>query len=178
MSFVHLHCHTEGSLLDGMCRAKDLVRSAREMGMPAVAITDHGVMYNVIEFYQQATEAGVKPIVGCELYCAPRSRRDREPGRDNQYHHLLCLAKDETGYKNLVKLVSKGFLEGFYYKPRVDRELLAQHSEGLIATSACIGGEIPSHILNQEMKKARHVASEFREIFGPDNFFLELQNHG
>jgi DNA polymerase III subunit alpha len=178
MSFVHLHCHTEGSLLDGMCRAKDLVRSAREMGMPAVAITDHGVMYNVIEFYQQAKEAGVKPIIGCELYCAPRSRRDREPGRDNQYFHLLALAKNETGYKNLVKLVSKGFLEGFYYKPRVDRELLAQHSEGLIITSACLGGEIPSHIMKQELKKASYTAGEFREIFGPENFYLELQNHG
>jgi DNA polymerase III subunit alpha len=178
MSFVHLHCHSEGSLLDGMCRVKDMVRTAAEMGMPAVGLTDHGVMYNVIEFYQRAREAGVKPIVGCELYVSPRHRSQREPGRDNQYYHMLALARNETGYKNLVKLVSKGFLEGFYYKPRVDRELLAEYREGLIITSACLGGEIPQKILKQQLKEARHQASELREIFGPENFYLELQNHG
>jgi DNA polymerase III subunit alpha len=178
MSFVHLHCHSEGSLLDGMCRVKDMVRAAAEMGMPAVGLTDHGVMYNVIEFYQRARDAGVKPIVGCELYVAPRHRTQRDPGRDNQYYHMLALARNETGYKNLVKLVSKGFLEGFYYKPRVDKELLAQYAEGLITTSACLGGEIPQHIMKQELKEAKRRASELREIFGPENFYLELQNHG
>src|SRR5438067_805613 len=177
VSFVHLHCHTEGSLLDGMCRVKDMVRAAREFGMPAVAVTDHGVMYNVVRFYQQAVEAGVKPIVGCEVYVAPRSRFDRGTRQEN-YYHMLLLAKNQTGYRNLVQLVSKGFLEGFYYKPRVDRELLAAHSEGLIATSACLGGEIPSQILKQELKQARYLAGEYREIFGPENFYLELQNHG
>lgn len=178
MSFVHLHCHTEGSLLDGMCRVKEMVRAAREMGMPAVAITDHGVMYNVISFYNQAKEAGVKPIIGCELYVAPRHRSQRDPRKDSQYFHMLALATNETGYKNLVKLVSKGFLEGFYYKPRVDTELLAQHHEGIIATSACLGGEIPQAILKQELKAARRRASELAEMFGRDNFYLELQNHG
>jgi DNA polymerase-3 subunit alpha len=177
MSFVHLHCHSEGSLLDGMCRVRDMVVTAREMGMPAVALTDHGVMYNAIEFYQRAQAAGVKPILGCEVYVAPGSRLERQPRRDN-YFHMVLLARDMTGYKNLVKLVSKGFLEGFYYKPRVDKELLAQHAEGLIATSACLGGEIPAQIMAREIKKAEHLAGQFREIFGPENFYLELQNHG
>lgn len=177
MSFVHLHCHTEGSLLDGMCRVKDMVRAAREFGMPAVAVTDHGVMYNIVTFYREATEVGVKPILGCEVYVAPRSRFDRG-SRQQNYYHMLLLARNETGYRNLIQLVSKGFLEGFYYKPRVDRELLAQHAEGLIATSACLGGEIPSTILKRELQQARHLASEYREIFGPENFYLELQNHG
>ncbi len=177
MSFVHLHCHTEGSLLDGMCRVRDMVRAAREFGMPAVAVTDHGVMYNVVSFYQEATEAGVKPIIGCEVYVAPRSRFERGARQEN-YYHMLQLAKDDRGYKNLVQLVSKGFLEGYYYKPRVDRELLAQHAEGLIATSACLGGEIPAAILKQELKQARYLASQYREIFGPESFYLELQNHG
>jgi DNA polymerase-3 subunit alpha len=177
MSFVHLHCHTEGSLLDGMCRVKDMVRAAADFGMPAVAITDHGVMYNVVPFYQQAKAAGVKPIIGCEVYVAAKSRFEKGTRQEN-YYHMLLLAKDQTGYRNLVQLVSKGFLEGFYYKPRVDRDLLAQHSEGLIATSACLGGEIPTHILKQELKQARYLAGQYREIFGPENFYLELQNHG
>jgi DNA polymerase III subunit alpha len=178
MSFVHLHCHSEGSLLDGMCRVRDMVVTAREMGMPAVALTDHGVMYNAIEFYQRAKDAGVKPILGCEVYVAPGSRTERQVRRENQYYHMVLLARDMTGYKNLVKLVSKGFLEGFYYKPRVDKELLAAHAEGLIATSACLGGEIPEQIMAREMKKAEYLAGQFREIFGAGNFYLELQNHG
>src|SRR5262245_25455424 len=177
MSFVHLHCHSEGSLLDGMCRVKDMVVSAREMGMPAVALTDHGVMYNAIEFYQRATDAGIKPIMGCEVYVAPGARSDRQPRRDN-YFHMVLLARNMIGYKNLVKLVSKGFLEGFYYKPRVDKELLAEYAEGLIATSACLGGEIPTQILHRELKQAEYLAGQFREMFGPENFYLELQNHG
>src|SRR5437773_1864704 len=164
MSFVHLHCHSEGSLLDGMCRVKDMVVTAREMGMPAVALTDHGVMYNAIEFYQRAIDAGVKPILGCEVYVAPGSRTERVR-RENQYYHMVLLARNLTGYKNLVKLVSKGFLEGFYYKPRVDKELLAEHAEGLIATSACLGGEIPAQIMARELKRAEHLAGQLREIF-------------
>ena len=178
MSFVHLHCHSEGSLLDGMCRVKDMVVTAREMGMPAVALTDHGVMYNAIEFYQRAHEAGVKPIIGCEVYVTPGKRTERQPRSAHQSYHMVLLARDLAGYKNLVKLVSKGFLEGFYYKPRVDKELLAEHAAGIIATSACLGGEIPGRILAQEKKQAEHLAGQFREIFGAGYFYLELQNHG
>ena len=177
MSFVHLHCHTEGSLLDGMCRSKDLARQAADFGMPAVAITDHGVMYNVVQFYENCTSAGVKPIIGCEVYVAPRGRREKGSRADN-YYHMLLLAKDDRGYRNLVKLVSKGYLEGFYYKPRVDKELLHEHREGLIATSACLGGEICSAILKSETKLARDRAAELREIYGRDHFYIELQDHG
>ena len=152
MSFVHLHCHTEGSLLDGMCRSKEMAKQAANFGMPAVAITDHGVMYNVVQFYENCTSAGVKPIIGCEVYVAPKNRFEKGARSDN-YHHMLLLAKDDTGYKNLVKLVSRGYLEGFYYKPRVDKELLHEYPEGLIATSACLGGEICSAILEQEMQR-------------------------
>jgi DNA polymerase III subunit alpha len=178
MSFVHLHCHTEGSLLDGMCRAKDMARQAAGFGMPAIAITDHGVMYNVVQFYESCTAAGVKPIIGCEVYVSPGDRRDRTPRAGENYYHMLLLAKDEVGYRNLVKLVSRGYLEGFYYKPRVDRELLHEYREGLIATSACLGGEICSAILRSELKEARRRAAELREIYGPDHFFIELQDHG
>ncbi len=179
MSFVHLHCHTEGSLLDGMCRSKDMARQAAEFGMPAVAITDHGVMYNVIQFYENCTDAGVKPIIGCEVYVAPGKRQERGRGRgEDNYYHMLLLAQNEQGYKNLIKLVSRGYLEGFYYKPRVDKELLSEYSEGLIATSACLGGEICNAILRGELKQARYRASQLREIYGPERFFLELQNHG
>src|SRR5436309_1747745 len=169
MSFVHLHCHTKGSLLDGRCPARTMVPAPRESGRPPAPVTATAAMYNVVPFYQKAVEAGVKPIIGCEVYVAPRSRFDRGTRQEN-YYHMLLLAKDQTGYRNLVQLVSKGFLEGFYYKPRVDRELLAQHSEGLIATSACLGGEIPSQILKQELKQARFLAGQYREIFGPENF--------
>jgi DNA polymerase-3 subunit alpha len=177
MSFVHLHCHTEGSLLDGMCRSKDMAKQAANFGMPAVAITDHGVMYNVVQFFEHCTSAGVKPIIGCEVYVAPKSRRDKGSRAEN-YYHMLLLAKNETGYKNLVKLVSRGFLEGFYYKPRVDKELLHEYREGLIATSACLGGEICNAIIRGEMKEARRRASELKEIYGPEHFFIELQDHG
>lgn len=178
MSFVHLHCHTEGSLLDGMCRSKEMAKQAANFGMPAVAITDHGVMYNVVQFYENCTAAGVKPIIGCEVYVAPRGRADRSGRSGDNYHHMLLLAKNETGYKNLIKLVSRGYLEGFYYKPRVDKELLHEYREGLVATSACLGGEICQALLRQEMNEARRRAAELREIYGPDNFYIELQNHG
>ena len=177
MSFAHLHCHTEGSFLDGMCRVKDLVRTAKEHGSPGVAITDHGVMYNVIPFYEECVEAGIKPLIGCEVYVAPGDRKDRTHRRTN-YYHMVLLATNQQGYKNLIKLVSQASLEGFYYKPRVDTELLAQYHEGIVATSACLGGEIPQAIIRQELKAARHRASEFREIYGPDRFYLELQRHG
>jgi DNA polymerase-3 subunit alpha len=177
MSFVHLHCHTEGSLLDGMCRSKDMAKQAASFGMPAIAITDHGVMYNVVQFYENCTSAGVKPIIGCEVYVAPKSRFDKG-ARGENYYHMLLLAKNETGYKNLVKLVSRGYLEGFYYKPRVDKELLHEYREGLIATSACLGGEICSHLLKSETEEARRRAAELKEIYGPDHFYMELQDHG
>lgn len=178
MSFVHLHCHTEGSLLDGMCRSKDMAKQAAKFDMPAIAITDHGVMYNVVQFYENCTSAGVKPIIGCEVYVAPKGRHVKGGGKGDNYYHMLLLAQNETGYKNLVKLVSRGYLEGFYYKPRVDRELLEEYKEGLIATSACLGGEICNAILKNELKEARYRASALKEIYGPDNFYIELQDHG
>ncbi len=177
MSFVHLHCHTEGSLLDGMCRSKEMAKQAAAFGMPAIAITDHGVMYNVVQFYENCTSAGVKPIIGCEVYVAPKSRFEKG-SRGENYYHMLLLAQNEVGYKNLVKLVSRGYLEGFYYKPRVDKELLHEHREGLIATSACLGGEICQSLLRSELKEARYRATELKEIYGPEHFYIELQNHG
>jgi DNA polymerase III subunit alpha len=177
MSFAHLHCHTEGSLLDGMCRSNDMAKQAANFGMPAVAITDHGVMYNVVQFFENCTGAGVKPIIGCEVYVAPGDRRERDK-KGERYYHMLLLAKNEVGYKNLVKLVSRGFLEGFYSKPRVDKELLQEYKEGLIATSACLGGEICNSIMRGELKEARHRASQLKEIYGPESFYIELQDHG
>lgn len=176
--FVHLHTHSEYSLLDGACRISALVDRAAELGMPALAITDHGTMYGVIDFYEKCKDSGVKPIIGCEVYVAPRSRTSRDPRLDSSQYHLVLLAKDNTGYRNLLKLVSKGFLEGFYYKPRVDRELLAEYSEGLIALTACLGGEIPEHIRQGQLEKARETACAYRDIFGPENIYLELQDHG
>ena len=146
MSFVHLHVHTEYSLLDGACRIGQLVKRAAELGQTAVAITDHGVMYGVIDFYRAAKAAGIKPIIGCEVYVAPRTMADRVHGVDNEAQHLVLLCENETGYKNLSYLVSKGFLDGFYIKPRVDLDLLRQHSEGLIALSACLAGGIPRRL--------------------------------
>ena len=176
--FVHLHTHSEYSLLDGACRISSLASRAAELEMPALALTDHGVMYGVLDFYEKCKEQGIKPIIGCEVYVAPRARTSRNPKLDNFQYHLVLLARGMTGYRNLLKLVSKGFLEGFYYKPRVDRELLAEHSEGLIALTACLGGEIPEYIRSEQLDKARETACAYREIFGPDNFYLELQDHG
>ncbi|MDH7568897.1 MAG: DNA polymerase III subunit alpha, partial [Armatimonadota bacterium] len=175
--FVHLHTHSEYSLLDGAARIKDLARRAKELGMPAVALTDHGAMYGAIEFYDACRAEGVKPIVGCEVYVAPRRRTDHDPQRDKDQFHLVLLAENETGYRNLLKLVSAASLEGFYYKPRVDRELLAAHSEGLIALSACLGGQIPTLILRGDTKGARELARWHAEVF-PGRFYLELQDHG
>lgn len=176
--FVHLHNHTEYSLLDGASRIGELVELAAQMEMPALAITDHGVLYGALPFYRAAKKHGINPIIGCEVYVAPRSRTMREPKLDASPHHLVLLATNQTGYKNLLALSSLGFLEGFYYKPRVDKELLKQHSQGLIALSACLGGEIPERILAGDLEGARRVAIEYREIFGRENFFLELQDQG
>lgn len=178
MSFVHLHVHTCYSLLDGAAKIPDLLRQAKELGMEALAVTDHGSMYGVIEFYKEAKKAGVKPIIGCEVYVAPRGFRDKVAGQDDSPYHLVLLAESQEGYKNLLKLVSLSWLEGFYYKPRVDKMLLKKYSRGLIALSACLAGEIPTLLLQDRAEEARRVTLEYRNIFGAENFFLELQDHG
>lgn len=177
-SFVHLHVHTEFSLLDGASRIKDVVARAKELEMPALAITDHGTMYGVIDFYKEAKKAGIKPIIGCEVYVAPQSRFEKNPVHGENYYHLILLAETQQGYRNLVELVSRGSLEGFYYKPRVDKELLATYHEGLIALSACLAGEIPRKILNHDPQGARSSLEEYLNIFGKSNFFLEIQDQG
>ncbi|MGO8672623.1 MAG: DNA polymerase III subunit alpha [Capsulimonadaceae bacterium] len=174
--FVHLHLHSEYSLLDGACRIKDLVKKAVSLEMPAIGLTDHGVMYGSMEFYLECKKAGIKPLVGCEVYVATRSRQQRESKRLDDCQHLVLLAMNETGYRNLLKLVSFASLEGFYYKPRIDKELLNQYSDGLICLSACLGGEVPEHLLDEEYAKARHSASTFKEMFG-DRYYLEVQDH-
>ena len=178
MAFTHLHVHTEYSLLDGACRIEKLLDKAREMGQKSVAITDHGVMYGVIDFYKAAKKRGIKPIIGCEIYVAKRSRFDKIHGIDNENRHLVLLCKNETGYRNLVAIVSKAWTEGFYSKPRADMELLREHSEGLIALSACLAGEIPRALSVGDYDEAKAAALRYREIFGEDNFYLELQDHG
>jgi DNA polymerase-3 subunit alpha len=178
--FVHLHLHTEYSLLDGACRLDRLMEKAHELKLPALAITDHGVLYGAIDFYQAAREKGIKPIIGCEVYVAPGSRHDKKTssgGRD-VYNHLVLLAKDETGYKNLIKLATAAHLEGYYYKPRIDKELLAAHHEGLIGLSGCLASEIPECILKDQLPKAREAIDWFKQTLGAENFYLELQNHG
>jgi len=178
--FVHLHLHTEYSLLDGACRVDRLMEKARDMKFPALAVTDHGVLYGAIDFYQAARNHGIKPIIGCEVYVAPGSRLEKKTssgGRD-VYHHLGLLAKDDAGYKNLIKLVTDAHLKGYYYKPRIDKETLAAHKEGLIALSGCLASEIPDLILKDQVDKARDAVDWFKQTLGPDNFFLELQNHG
>ncbi|MGN1003712.1 MAG: DNA polymerase III subunit alpha [Oscillospiraceae bacterium] len=177
MSFVHLHVHTEYSLLDGACRIKGLAKRVRELGQSAVAVTDHGVMYGAIDFYRACKAEGVKPIIGCEVYVAARTRSDRIHELDAESRHLVLLCRNETGYRNLSYMVSKSFTEGFYIKPRVDMELLRAHSEGLIALSACLAGEIPRRLLNGDYEGAKAHALEMRDIFGPDGYYLELQDH-
>ncbi len=178
MSFVHLHLHTEYSLLDGACRIDRLMDRVKELGQTAVAITDHGVMYGCIDFYKAAKEAGVKPIIGCEVYVARRRMADRVHGIDNDPYHLVLLCKDNGGYQNLCKLVSEAFLNGFYGKPRVDLELLEKYHEGLIALSACLGGAIPQYLLEEDYEAAKEYAVNLARIFGKDHFYLELQDHG
>lgn len=179
MSFTHLHVHTEYSLLDGSSKIKEITKRAAELGMDSLAITDHGVMYGVIDFYKAAKEAGIKPILGCEVYVAPGSRFDKEAGTgEDKYNHLVLLAENNTGYQNLMKIVSRGFTEGFYYKPRVDKELLREFHEGIIATSACLAGEVQRYLARGMYEEAKRVALYYQDIFGKDNFFLELQDHG
>ncbi len=179
MSFAHLHVHTEYSLLDGCNKITEYVDRVKELGMDAAAITDHGVMYGVIDFYRAAKAAGIRPILGCEVYVAPGSRFDREAVRgDDRYYHLVLLAENNTGYANLMKLVSKGFVDGYYYKPRVDMEILHQYHEGLIALSACLAGEIPKYLLRGMYDEAKAAALRLSDCFGEGNFFLELQDHG
>ena len=179
MNFTHLHVHTEYSLLDGSGKIKEMVLRTKELGMDSLAITDHGVMYGVIDFYKTCMAEGIKPIIGCEVYVAPNSRFDREPGAsEDRYYHLILLAENNTGYQNLMKIVSKGFLEGFYYKPRVDYEVLAEYSEGIIALSACLGGEVASNLKRGFYAEAKASALRMQDIFGENNFFLELQDHG
>lgn len=178
MSFVHLHVHTEYSLLDGAARIGDLVKAAKESGMDSLAITDHGVMFGVIDFYKAAVKEGIKPIIGCEVYTAARTMLDKDPEWDKNQGHLVLLAKNNKGYKNLMKIVSVGFTEGFYYKPRIDCDVLRKHSEGLIALSACLAGNIQRKLLLGDYEGAKQEALEINDIFGPGNFFIELQNQG
>jgi len=175
--FVHLHVHSEFSLLDGANRIKDLPVRAKELGMDAMAITDHGVMFGAIDFYKACKANGIKPIIGCEVYVAPRRMADRDPSIDNRYNHLILLAKDNNGYKNLAKLVSLGFTDGFYYKPRIDKEVLEKYHEGLICSSACLAGEVASEIVKGDMEAAKKSALWFKSIFGED-YYLEIQNNG
>ena len=179
MSFTHLHVHTEYSLLDGSSKIKEITARAKELGMNSLAITDHGVMYGVIDFYRAAKEAGVKPIIGCEVYVAPGSRFEKEAGTsEDRYYHLVLLAENNQGYANLMKIVSKGFIDGYYYKPRVDLELLEQYHEGIIALSACLAGEVQKNLVRGMYDEAVAAAKRYEEIFGKGNFFLELQDHG
>ena len=179
MAFTHLHVHTEYSLLDGSSKIKELTARAKELGMDSMAITDHGVMYGVIDFYRAAREVGIKPILGCEVYVAPGSRFDRESGAgEDRYYHLVLLAENNTGYKNLMKIVSKGFVDGFYYKPRVDLKLLTTYHEGIIALSACLAGEVQKYLARSMYEEAKRSALRYHEIFGKDHFYLELQDHG
>ena len=172
--FVHLHVHSEFSLLDGANRIKDLPVRAKELGMDSIAITDHGVMFGAIDFYKACKSNGVKPIIGCEVYVAPRTRFDKEPNIDNKYYHLILLAKNNEGYKNLAKLVSLGFVDGYYYKPRIDKEILEKYHKGLVCCSACIGGEVAQNILRNDFDEAEKVALWHKNIFGED-YYLEVQ---
>ena len=178
MAFTHLHVHTEYSLLDGAARIKDVVARAKELGMDSLAITDHGVMFGVIDFYRACKAEGIKPIIGCEVYTAARTRFDKDAEKDKVMNHLILLAEDNTGYKNLMKIVSEGFRNGFYYKPRVDKEVLRQYSEGLIATSACLAGAVQRNLLNGDYESAKREVLEMLDIFGEGNYFLELQDQG
>ena len=179
MSFTHLHVHTEYSLLDGSNKIKEYVARVKELGMTSAAITDHGVMYGVIDFYRAAKSAGIKPILGCEVYVAPGTRHDKTGASgDDRYYHLVLLAENQKGYENLTKIVSRAFVEGYYYKPRVDMELLEEFHEGIIALSACLAGEVQKNLLRSMYQEAYAAAKRYEEIFGKGNFFLELQDHG
>ena len=179
MAFTHLHLHTEYSLLDGSCKIGELVQRVKELGMDSVAVTDHGVMYGVIDFYKACKAAGIHPVLGCEAYVAPGSRLDREAGAgDDRYHHLILLAENDQGYANLMKICSIGFIDGFYYRPRVDKSVLRQYAEGIICLSACLAGEVQRYLARNLYEEAKQAALEYRDIFGANNYFLELQDHG
>src|SRR3989344_5982982 len=177
MQFVHLHTHSHYSLLDGLSKVDDMVALAKKHGMTAIGLTDHGAMYGAIEFYLQCVKHGIKPIIGVEAYVANRTRFQKEPHIDNKRYHLILLAKDNTGYQNLIKLTTAAHLEGYYYKPRVDKDLLRQYSDGLIALSGCPAGELGRAIKSGNMEKAEAVIKEYQSIFGPDNYYLEIMNH-
>ncbi len=176
-AFAHLHTHTEYSLLDGAARIPKLIARAKELGMEYIAITDHGAMYGVVDFYKEALAQGVKPVIGCEVYVAPRTRFDKTYEYDSKYSHLILLAENQAGYQNLIKLVSQGFIEGFYYKPRIDFELLKEHHEGLIVLSACLAGELPKALLNDDYEGAKKIAQRYIEVFGKDHYYIEIQDH-
>ncbi|MDY4192681.1 MAG: PHP domain-containing protein, partial [Oscillospiraceae bacterium] len=176
--FAHLHVHTEYSLLDGACRIPQLIARAKELGQRSLAITDHGVMYGVIDFYKEAKKQGIHPVIGCEVYTAPRTRFDKVYQMDTSPYHLVLLCRDNRGYQNLTQLVSKAYLDGFYFKPRVDRELLRAHSEGLIALSGCLAGEVQRRLMERDYAAAKKAALEHLEIFGEGNYYLEVQDHG
>ncbi len=178
MSFVHLHVHSEYSLLDGSSRVKKLPKKAKELGMNSIALTDHGVMFGIIDFYKACKAEGIKPILGCEIYVAPRSLTQKEGKQDAANYHLILLAKNNEGYKNLMKIDSLAYVDGFYYKPRIDYENLKKYSEGIIALGACLGGEVQQHILHNDYEEAKRKAYLYEEIFGKGNFFLEIQDHG
>ena len=176
MSFAHLHSHTEYSLKDATNKIKEYVARVKELGMTSCAITDHGVMYGCIDFYKECMKQGINPVIGCEVYVAPNSRLDRN--KEEKYYHLILLAENNTGYQNLVKIVSQGFIDGFYYRPRVDLEILEKYHEGLICLSACLAGEVARNIISMQYEKAKETALRYQEIFGEGNYFLELQDHG
>ena len=182
MAFTHLHVHSEYSLLDGSAKIKDIISKVKELGMDSVAITDHGVMYGVMDFYKEARNNGIKPIIGCEVYVSIGSRFDKtsQRGKDDssRYYHLILLAENNTGYRNLIKIVSTGFVDGFYYKPRVDYETLTKYHEGIIASSACLAGEVSKYLSKNMYEDAVKAAKRYESIFGKGNFFLELQDHG
>src|ERR671936_1896898 len=177
-SFVPLHNHTEYSLLEGASRINGMVARAAELEMPAIALTDHGVMYGAVHFYKACKQAGIKPILGCEVYVAPRSRHLREGRADRDPYHLTLLAADARGYRNLMRLCTAGQMEGLYYKPRIDREILAQHSEGLVALSGCLAGEVATRLMAGDLDEARAAVAAHRDIFGKDHYLLEIQRHG
>src|SRR5580765_7177601 len=176
--FVHLHVHTEFSLLDGACRIGELLDRAKELRMPAMAVTEHGNLFSAVTFHDEARKRGIKPILGCEVYVAPGDRTDRTGQPGETANHLVLLSETDEGFHNLIKLVSSGYTEGFYYKPRIDKALLARHARGLIGLSSCLKGEVATGIRNDQLKKARDAAAMYRDILGPENFFLEMQDQG
>ena len=176
--FVHLHLHTEFSLLDGACRIDELLDQAAELKMPALAVTEHGNMFSAVVFHDAARKRGINPILGCEVYVAPGDRRDKSGTPGETANHLVLLAENEKGFRNLIKLVSSGYTEGFYYKPRIDKQLLAQHAEGLIGLSSCLKGEVASEIRTEQARRAIAAAAQYRDILGKGNFFLEMQYQG